>query len=152
MDKPKNGTLIQSPRKSVRFFSRVSVILIPTREEFVNAGLAPTLWHQSDEYDLFKKHAVADVINYVDKQKIEGNEITSRTAMQVLFQPDEMLQQLSLSKAHNAAKTIAVATQGTVLSKPNSTGSNQTGLSIFSSNEPTDDGRALISSATTSMR
>ena len=50
--------------KKVRFNSEVTIILIPTREEFEKAGLLEDLWVQSSEYPVMKLQAVIEVIRF----------------------------------------------------------------------------------------
>lgn len=50
--------------KKVRFKSEVTVVLIPTREEFEEAGLFTELWVQPSEYPVMKLQAIVEVIRF----------------------------------------------------------------------------------------
>lgn len=62
----------------------VKVQLIPSRQDYNEAGLADQLWYSKNKYSLFKQHAVIEVRTYADSQ----GGIAPRQAIKELYQPE----------------------------------------------------------------
>jgi len=83
------------PRKSVSFDNSVKVILIPTKLEFRNAGIAGDVWWQPFEYDEMKMSAAREI-----QEVINSHCIDPRAAMKILYQP-ETATTTGLTKTNN---------------------------------------------------
>jgi hypothetical protein len=59
------------------------VLLIPTREEYDNAGLGCLMWWNSDDYSKFKDSAVTEIKNLM----LVDERIDCKTAQILLYQP-----------------------------------------------------------------
>ena len=71
-------------RRKVRFQTSVRVILIPSRPEYIAAGLLPVLWWEKSDFPLFKTAAVSEVISLMQLRNIKN----CKEAMKVLYQTD----------------------------------------------------------------
>ena len=56
--------------KHVKFSNLVSVVLIPTRVEFVDAGLKEDLWWGISDYNSFKSTAANELREYANLKNI----------------------------------------------------------------------------------
>lgn len=71
-------------RRKVRFQTSVRVILIPSRPEYIAAGLLPVLWWEKSDFPLFKTAAVSEVISLMQLRNIKN----CKEAMTMLYQTD----------------------------------------------------------------
>ena len=71
-------------KKKVRFQTSVRVILIPSRPEYIAAGLLPVLWWEKSDFPLFKTAAVSEVISLMQLQNIKN----CKEAMKMLYQAE----------------------------------------------------------------
>lgn len=71
-------------RRRVRFQTSVRVILIPSRPEYIAAGLLPVLWWEKSDFPLFKTAAVSEVISLMQARNIKN----CKEAMKMLYQSD----------------------------------------------------------------
>lgn len=60
----KEQDIATSSRKKVDFYPSVAVILIPTKEEFVKAGVAEDMWWSKEDQALFKFDAMKEVSDF----------------------------------------------------------------------------------------
>lgn len=60
------------------------VILIPSRPEYIAAGLLPVLWWEKSDFPLFKTAAVSEVISIMQLRNIKN----CKDAMRLLYQTD----------------------------------------------------------------
>ena len=74
--------------KKVEFFSRVTVMLIATRQELEDAEVKNDLWWQPADYAGFKNEAAAEVKHCVQEEENNGRTITGRQALSMLYQPE----------------------------------------------------------------
>ena len=70
--------------RKVRFQTSVRVILIPSRPEYIAAGLLPVLWWEKSDFPLFKTAAVSEVISIMQLRNIKN----CKDAMRLLYQTD----------------------------------------------------------------
>jgi len=71
-------------KKKVHFESAVRVILIPSRIEYLAAGLMPILWWEKNDFTLFKRSAVAELVSFMRLRGISSY----KEAMKILYQKD----------------------------------------------------------------
>lgn len=69
---------IPKKKKKVSFKSAVHVVLVPTSEEYIRAGLRPILWWSFEDISSFKKCALQQFL--LAKKKFEVNNILSNKA------------------------------------------------------------------------
>ena len=76
-----------SPKKANKtsFHSTCSVVLIPERKEYYQAGLAKTLWWTAPDYENFTVEAKKEIHKYMGENQLSGNEGTKK-AIQELYQ------------------------------------------------------------------
>lgn len=70
--------------KRVRFLSTDSVILVPERKEYVNAGIATAVWWSRSEHQDFVKEAREELHEYM-----EENTVDRKSATRLMYQPTE---------------------------------------------------------------
>jgi hypothetical protein len=70
-------------KRRIKFQPAVRVVLIPSRDEYTNAGLGEQLWWDESDYTAFKKSAVGELKVLMQKQGI----VDSKVAIQVMYQP-----------------------------------------------------------------
>ena len=78
--KPTTGT----KTKTISFASGVKVVLIATRREVVEAGLAAESWWQRREYTEMKKSAAKELMAYIRAEKVDA-----KAALRCLYQPND---------------------------------------------------------------
>lgn len=71
-------------KRRVRFQTSVRVILIPSRPEYIAAGLLPVLWWEKTDFPRFKTAAVSEVISLMQLRNIKN----CKEAMKLLYQTD----------------------------------------------------------------
>jgi hypothetical protein len=77
--------------KRVSFDNIVSVVQIPTVQEFRSAGLADLLWWNSSDYNSFKLSAAEDVKEHVKSINFSLNGITAvRSYLYTFFEPEDI--------------------------------------------------------------
>lgn len=72
-----------TPKRKVLFNFVISVILIPTRTEFYEAGLDNDMWWCSLDFEDFKRSAVLEI-----REFMKGTASTALVAMKALYQPN----------------------------------------------------------------
>lgn len=88
------GTTIKEPKvekvgkRRVRFQTSVRVILIPSRPEYIAAGLLPVLWWEKTDFPLFKTAAVSEVISLMQLRNIKN----CKDAMKLLYQTEPKIE------------------------------------------------------------
>jgi hypothetical protein len=70
-------------RKRVRYETSVRVVLIPTRDEYVEAGLQNDLWWEDTDYTVFKNSAVRELKALMTLKRLTN----SKEALTLLYQP-----------------------------------------------------------------
>lgn len=80
----KEPKIEKEEKRKVRFQTSVRVILIPSRPEYIAAGLLPVLWWDKSDFPLFKTAAVSEVISLMQLQNIKN----CKEAMKMLYQTD----------------------------------------------------------------
>jgi hypothetical protein len=68
-------------KKCVHFKKTAKVILIPKREEYISAGMAPTLWWNGPEYASFRRETGRELSKFMSDWRVSG-----RQAMDMLYQ------------------------------------------------------------------
>ena len=81
---PKEAKINKKSLRSVRFQTSVRVILIPSRPEYIAAGLLSVLWWEKSDFPLFKTSAVSEVITLMQLKNINN----CKDAMKMLYQTD----------------------------------------------------------------
>lgn len=75
--------------KRLRFFKQVSVILIPTKEEFHDAGITENLWHSRGDCQQYRIESRNEVDRLIAEREASGEKIDFVSALRMLYQPDE---------------------------------------------------------------
>ena len=104
---PKEPKINKKPLRSVRFQTSVRVVLIPSRPEYIAAGLLSVLWWEKSDFPLFKSAAVSEVITLMQLKNIKN----CKDAMKILYQSDlraETLGDESVSEPDSASDTDSV--------------------------------------------
>jgi hypothetical protein len=70
------------PKKSVNFDTCVRVVLIASRQEYLNYGMVDALWFNDQDYNEFKSTALSEL-----KSVMNTNLVDSRQGLQLLYQP-----------------------------------------------------------------
>lgn len=86
-----NGNLdpkSKPPRRGVKFGNSTHILLIPSRDEYRQAGLGDKMWWNSADYDLFKSEAVSELRNLM----MIDDRIDAKMAQNILYQPPSKLQ------------------------------------------------------------
>ena len=78
---------VKCQRKKVSFNDTVNVVLIPTRSEFVQAGVSSEIWWCCSDLLLFKDDATQEIQNYASAQNIH-----IYTAIVQLYQPQPLIE------------------------------------------------------------
>lgn len=66
---------------NVQFKKTAKVVLIPKREEYINAGMAPDLWWNGPEYHAFRRQTAEELAKCMSDWRVSG-----RQAMDMLYQ------------------------------------------------------------------
>ena len=69
--------------KKVTFSNQINAILVPTKNEFIKAGLYNYIWWNSSDYKCFERDAVHDIRDYVYIKNVD-----ILTAINELYQPN----------------------------------------------------------------
>ena len=88
-----NSTCSSPLKKNVRFFVQIDVVLIPTKQEYIDAKLAGDIWYRKDEEKVFKGEAIKEIKCFIKKQADDGNNVNIGEAKRALYQPEECLQE-----------------------------------------------------------
>jgi hypothetical protein len=70
--------------KKITFSSRIIVILIPTRLEYIKLG--NSLWWEKDDYKNFKKSACIEINNMIQRNPL----MSPKHVMKLLYQPNNI--------------------------------------------------------------
>ena len=104
---PKEPKINKKSLRSVRFQTSVRVVLIPSRPEYIAAGLLSVLWWEKSDFPLFKSAAVSEVITLMQLKNIKN----CKDAMKILYQTDlrsEPIGDESASDPDSASDTDSV--------------------------------------------
>ena len=104
---PKEPKINKKSLRTVRFQTSVRVVLIPSRPEYIAAGLLSVLWWEKSDFPLFKTSAVSEVITLMQLKNIKN----CKDAMKILYQNDSRAESLgdeSVSEADSASDTDSV--------------------------------------------
>ena len=71
-------------KKKVRFDSTVYITLVPERKEFINCGIASSIWWSKEEHNSFVCDARQELKSYMTDNAVDNKEATKR-----LYQPGE---------------------------------------------------------------
>ncbi len=80
------------PEAKVSFHDTISVVLIPVRSEFIKANLAHLMWHNRDEFKEIQHNALTEINEFMEQQRLLGNEITLKEACKILYQSEELVE------------------------------------------------------------
>mmetsp|Transcript_24362 Transcript_24362/g.22138 ORF Transcript_24362/g.22138 Transcript_24362/m.22138 type:complete len:155 (+) Transcript_24362:25-489(+) len=69
-------------KKKISFNTSVKVILIPTREEYIEANISELIWYNHSDYYSYKISARDEILQYIESNP----DTTYRTAMKLLYQ------------------------------------------------------------------
>ena len=72
--------------KEIDFDSKLTVYLIPTKEEYKTAEIANDIWYQPHEYNLIKRQYALDISKIIQENALQGKKITTLDAMKLLSQ------------------------------------------------------------------
>eukprot|EP01006_Ploeotia_vitrea_P041642 TRINITY_DN66558_c10_g1_i1.p1 TRINITY_DN66558_c10_g1~~TRINITY_DN66558_c10_g1_i1.p1 ORF type:complete len:289 (-),score=-6.38 TRINITY_DN66558_c10_g1_i1:97-963(-) len=86
-------------KKKLRFNKNVKVILIPTRNEYNDAGLSNSIWWNLNDYNEMKFDAAKDIITIIKSEKVDA-----KTAMNILYGCKSI--QNDINNKHNNNKDI----------------------------------------------
>ena len=115
----------QPLRRTLSFDQRVKVILVPTKQEIIDAELKDVLWWDNHDYCKFKIEAVQEIAAYAQKKKIPAF-----TAITELYQPEpKRIKPRSILK--NKEGINAVCSDNIALTSLEKTDLNLVGQSIF---------------------
>ena len=95
MPSESNSTCSSPVTKSVRFFSCLRVVLIPTKQEYIDAKLDSELWYREDEEIEFQGDATKEIISFIKKQAAIGDRVNVSEAKKALYQPPYNVELLS---------------------------------------------------------
>jgi len=70
-------------KRSIKFDSKVRVILIPTRQEYCDVGLGEALWWSSSDYGFFKESAGREL-----RAMLELYGMDAKAVLAQMYQPD----------------------------------------------------------------
>lgn len=86
-----NGSCMK--RRSVHFKNTVTVILIPSRGEYIAAGLVPMLWWMEADFSMFYKSAMSDLACFMRMENVVPVVDVGRSSYQsgFCFQPYEKM-------------------------------------------------------------
>jgi hypothetical protein len=73
-------------KKHIKFNFEVSVILIPTKDEYEQCNVNKTLWWTREELDSFKQSCNEEILNLIKRHKY----MTIHQAAKLLYQPGNM--------------------------------------------------------------
>lgn len=74
----------ESPKKKVSFFNTKNVILIPKREEYIQANLSQHIWLNQEEYNHIKIEIFNEVNEFVEKNP----SFTKKEAFNLIYELD----------------------------------------------------------------
>lgn len=95
---PKEPKINKKSLRSVRFQTSVRVILIPSRPEYIAAGLLSVLWWEKSDFPLFKTSAVSEVITLMQLKNIKN----CKDAMKILYQTESKVEKGSTADSDSA--------------------------------------------------
>ena len=90
-----NSTCSSPVTKSVRFFSGLRVVLIPTVQDYIDAKLDGELWYREDEENKFIGDATKEIIGFIKKKAAIGDRVNVSDAKKALYQPPYNVELLS---------------------------------------------------------
>ena len=79
-----------SPLNRLRFHSVVRVVLIPTKDEYVELELDKLLWYSEEDCRRFKTEGIEEVEAYILKKRDEGTNLSPQQALKTIYQDDEL--------------------------------------------------------------
>mmetsp|Transcript_16620 Transcript_16620/g.14987 ORF Transcript_16620/g.14987 Transcript_16620/m.14987 type:complete len:152 (+) Transcript_16620:83-538(+) len=71
----------KSSKRKISFSGNVKVVLIPTREEYINAKLGELIWYNSNDLTILKNNAKDEITQYVQNNP----EISFKNAIKMLY-------------------------------------------------------------------
>ena len=81
-------------KRRVKFQAAVRVVLIPSRNEYINAGMGDALWWEESDYSVFKRAAVSELKMLMQAEGI----LDSKVAIQMMYQPGYLPDDMSFEE------------------------------------------------------
>jgi hypothetical protein len=81
-------------KRRVKFQAAVRVVLIPSRNEYINAGMGDVLWWEESDYSVFKRAAVSELKMLMQSEGI----LDSKVAIQMMYQPGYLPDDMSFEE------------------------------------------------------